>query len=171
MNRTQALIFSVILIFIVSFFCAKKQGVLKNFPLDTLSGVIAKDNISIDKNISSDGKGSLRIDATEPVTVPLFEVADIKIDNARLLYQARVRTENVIGQVYLEMLCHFPDRGEFFSRSQASLLTGTQDWTSQETPFLLQKGEMPDLIKLNVVINGHGTVWIDDIKLVKVSLK
>jgi hypothetical protein len=171
MNRKLTLIIAVNLIFPVCFFCAKKPNVLKSFPLDTLNGVIARDNVSIDKNISSDGNGSLRIDATDPVTISLFNVADLKIDNARLLYQARIRTEDVIGQVYLEMLCHFPDRGEFFSRSQASLLTGTQDWSSQETPFLFQKGEMPDLIKLNIVINGHGTVWIDDIKLVKAPLK
>jgi hypothetical protein len=171
MNRKFTIAFTITLLVLISFFCAKKPSVLKSFPLDTRSGVIARDNVSIDKKISSDGNGSLRIDATDPVTISLFEVADLKIDNARLLYQARIRTEDVIGQVYLEMLCHFPDRGEFFSRSQASLLTGTQDWTSQETPFLLQKGETPDIIKLNIVINGHGTVWIDDIKLLKASLK
>ena len=33
--------------------------------------------------------------------------------------------------------------------------------------FFLKEGENPDNIKLNLVINGKGTVWIDDIRLVK----
>jgi hypothetical protein len=39
--------------------------------------------------------------------VRLFEVGDIDIENARLIYQARIRTEGVEGQVYLEMGCLF----------------------------------------------------------------
>jgi hypothetical protein len=101
----------------------------------------------------------------------LFEVRDLEIDNARLLYQARVKTEGVIGQVFLEMIIHLPERGEFISRGLQSLLTGTTDWTTQETPFFLRKGERPDYIKLNLVINGRGTAWIDDIKLVKGPLE
>lgn len=34
-------------------------------------------------------------------------------------------------------------------------------------PFFLQKGENPDNVKLNLVIEGKGTVWIDDIHLYK----
>jgi hypothetical protein len=41
------------------------------------------------------------------------------------------------------------------------------DWVTQETPFFLKPGENPDNVKLNLVIEGKGTVWIDDISLVK----
>jgi hypothetical protein len=146
--------------------CSKRTSELKYFPLDSLDGVIAQSGVTLDQQVSADGHGSLRIETAETVTVPIFEVSDINIDNARLLYQAKVKTEGVIGQVYLEMLCHFPERGEFFSRGQATLLTGSNNWTFQETPFLFQRGETPDIIKLNIVINGHGVVWIDDIRLV-----
>lgn len=44
-------------------------------------------------------------------------------------------------------------------------------WTTVETPFFLQKGQNPDNIKLNLVVNGKGTVWIDDIKLIKGPLQ
>jgi hypothetical protein len=40
-----------------------------------------------------------------------------------------------------------------------------------ETPFFLKRGEKPDNVKLNVVINGTGTVWIDDVKLLKGPLQ
>jgi len=144
---------------------------LKNFAVDNLEGVISTSDVLLDKEISSDGNGSLKITVTKPTVVLLYEVKDIDIENARLIYQARVRTENIEGQAYLEMWCHFPEKGDFFSRGLQSPLTGTTDWTTVETPFFLQKGENPDHVKLNLVINGKGTAWIDDIRLIKGPLK
>jgi len=140
---------------------------LKAFALDDLQGLITLSGVSLDQAISSDGNGSLRVDVTEPTTVHLFETGDIDIKNARLIYQAKVRTENLEGQVYLEMWCHFPGKGEFFSKGLMTPLTGTTNWANLETPFLLKEGENPDNVKLNLVINGKGTVWIDDILLLK----
>jgi hypothetical protein len=42
--------------------------------------------------------------------------------------------------------------------------TGTCDWASYETPFVLAKGQRPDRIRLNLVIEGKGTVWIKDVE-------
>ncbi len=140
---------------------------LKRFALDDMEGLITHSGVRIDKKISSDGNGSLRIEVTQAATVRLFETGEMDIENARLEYQAKVRTENVQGKVYLEMWCSFPGKGEFFSRGLLQPLTGTVDWTALETPFFLKEGENPDNIKLNVVIDGRGTVWIDDIKLLK----
>lgn len=140
---------------------------LKLFALDNMQGLITQSGIRIDQETSYDGNGSLRIDATEPTTIRLFETGDIDIENARLIYQANVRAENIDGQAYLEMLCHFPGKGDFFSRGLMNPLTGTTDWTTLETPFFLKMGEKPDNIKLNLVVKGKGTVWIDDIRLLK----
>ena len=140
---------------------------LKRFPLDSIEGVITQSGVQLDKEVSADGSGSLQMSATEPTVVRLFELGDIDIENARLIYQAKIRTKNVEGQVYLEMLCSFPGKGEFFSRGLASPLSGTTDWTTQQTPFFLQKGENPDNVKLNLVINGKGTTWIDDIRVMQ----
>jgi len=144
---------------------------LKRFALDNTEGLITQTDVQIDKQISSDGNGSLRIEATQPTTIRLFETGDIDIENARLIYEAKVRTENVEGQVYLEMWCHFPGRGESFSRGLETPLTGTTEWTTEETPFFLKVGENPDNVKLNLVINGKGTAWIDDIRLLRGPLK
>ncbi len=164
--------------FVILFFavagCSKpaQQGSeLKHFPIDSLEGIITQSGVQIDKQISSDGNGSLRITAAEPTVIRLFETGDIDIENARLTYQAKIRTEGVEGQVYLEMWCSFAGKGEFFSRGLQSPLTGTTNWTTEETPFFLQKGENPDNVKLNLVINGKGTAWIDDIRILKGPLK
>jgi hypothetical protein len=143
---------------------------LKSFPIDNLEGIITQSGVEIDKAVSSDGKGSLRITVSEPTVVRLYEVRDLNIENARLIYQAKVRTEGVEGQVYLEMWCHFPGKGEFFSRGLQNVLSGTNNWATLDTPFFLKKGEKPDYVKLNLVINGKGTAWIDDIRLIKGQL-
>jgi hypothetical protein len=159
-----------ILIFVVAgcITCSKPgNGVIKSYPLDDLQGLIAQSNVAIDKEVTSDGGGSLRIEAVDAITVPLFEIRDSNLENARIFFQAKVRTRDVVGQVFLEMLVHLPGRGEYFSRGLQTLVSGTTDWTSQETPFELLAGQKPDLIKLNLVINGHGIAWIDDIRLVK----
>jgi hypothetical protein len=144
---------------------------LRRYPIDNLDGIITQSGAELDKDNSSDGKGSLRIQTTKPTTVRLFEVNDIDVENARLTYQARVRTKDVQGQVYLEMWCHFSGKGEFFSRGLQNAATGTANWMTMETPFFLKKGEKPDLVKLNLVINGAGTVWIDDVRLLKGPLQ
>ena len=126
--------------------------------------------MQIDKATTSDGKGSLLVTANGPVTVKLYETGDIHLENARLTYRARLRTETVEGEVYLEMWCSFPGKGEFFSRALQAPLSGTMEWSTQETPFFLQKGENPDNVKMNLVINGRGKVWIDDIRLLTAPL-
>ena len=143
---------------------------LKKFPVDSLDGVITRSGVQLDKQNSSDGKGSLKIVAGQPLTVRLFEVSGIDVEEARLIYRAKVRTEGVEGLVYLEMWCHFPGKGDFFSRGLQSPLSGTTNWTTEEIPFFLKKGEKPDYVKLNLVVSGKGAAWIDDIRLLKAPL-
>jgi hypothetical protein len=138
---------------------------LRAFPVDGLEGVLTRSGVSFDPEVSSDGNGSLRIAAVEDSTVRLYETGDLDVEDALLVYRARVRTEGVEGRVYLEMWCRFPGRGEFFSRALDAPLSGTTEWTSQQTPFFLKRGQNPDEVKLNLVIEGAGTVWIDDIVL------
>jgi hypothetical protein len=146
--------------------------VLKAFPLDSLDGVLTQTGVALDRDVSSDGRGSLRITgAGVPTTVRLFEIRDITVDRARLTYRARIKTANLDGRTYLEMWCAFAGEGEYFSRSNASPLTGTVDWVTVETPFLLRKGEKPQLVKLNIVVDGTGVVWVDDIELLRGPLR
>ena len=144
---------------------------IARFPLDSLEGVLTRSGIELDSEVTSDGNGSVRITASEPTVARLFEVADPGVENARLIYRARLRTEDVAGQVYLEMWCHFEGRGEYFSRGLHSPLSGSVDWTTQEIPFFLQAGQSPDLLKLNVVVTGPGSVWVDDIVVSKGPLE
>lgn len=152
---------------LVSCYMLKKATELKHFPVDDLNGIVPQSVIQFDKSVSSDGNGSIRIDVFEPTTVSLYTIDNIRIDNTQIFYEAKVKSKNLNGQAYLEMWCVFKDKGEFFSRGFENAISGTSDWETITTPFILKKNEMPDQYKLNLVVNGSGTVWIDDIKLVK----
>lgn len=150
--------------------CAKTSSrdiELKKYPLDSLDGVIQMSGVEVDRAVKKEGAASLKIAVAEPSVIPIFETGDIDVENAALVYQAKVRTQDAQGSVYLEIWCHFEGKGEFFSRGLQSAMKGTLGWTSQETPFFLKAGENPDNIKLNIVSEGTGAIWIDDIRLLK----
>jgi len=150
---------------------AEDAQVLKSWSLDSMDGILTTSDVTVDKETSSDGKGSLKIVASQPRVVPLLEIPAPGVENATVIYEAKLRALDVKGQAYLEMWCRFPGKGEFFSRGLDAPISGSTEWVVRKTPFFLKKGEKPDLIKLNLVINGTGTVWIDDVKLLKGPLK
>lgn len=141
--------------------------VLKEYPIAGTNDALTQSGVEADTAVTADGNGSLRITADQPTTVRLYETGDLDVEGARVVYQAKLRTEGVVGKVYLEMWCNFAGKGEYFARALQTPLSGSTEWTSQETLFFLKKGDNPDNVKLNIVIDGTGTVWIDDVRLLK----
>ena len=64
-----------------------------------------------------------------------------------------------------------PGGGNYFSKGMNNPIRGKSDWKTIQTPFIFQKGQRPDKLTLNVIINGKGTLWIDDIVLSQEPLK
>ena len=60
-----------------------KSTELKYFPVDDLNGIITKSGIQLDKSISSDGNGSIKIETTKPTTITLFDIKDVRIEDAQ----------------------------------------------------------------------------------------
>ncbi len=147
--------------------CSRLSGELRSYPLDQISGVITRGNVTIDRDEKAQGEGSLRISATVPTVVSLFETGDVDVEGKTLVYKAKLRTGDVKGRVYLEMLMDRPEGGQLFARGLEASLTGTNDWRSESISFTLAEGQNPKNVRLNVVIDGTGTVWVDDVKLVK----
>jgi hypothetical protein len=141
--------------------------VIKKIPVDSSTEVISRKNVSTDPGISADGKGSLKIAVSGTQTLNLYKLGDIDLEEAFLVYSAAIRTEDLDGEVFLEMKVFFSTKGEFFSRNFESALSGTNDWTVMSTPFKLRAGENPDMVELNIYVTGRGTVWIDDIRVLK----
>ena len=105
------------------------------------------------------------LNAAEAVTFRLFEVEPGDIENGMLSYSASVRSEEVVGQGYLEMWCQFPGQGEFFSKGLNNPVKGSNNWASYEIPFYLKKSQTPDILKLNFTFEGGGQVWLKDIEV------
>ena len=106
-------------------------------------------------------------DCQKPQTLRLFEIPNPGVEACTITYRARLKTEGLTDSAYLEMWCRFPGKGEYFSRGLNNVVTGSNDWSSFETPFFLKKGEKPDLVKLNLVVKGTGKIWIKDVELLK----
>ncbi len=138
---------------------------LEQYPIDSLEGVIDRDAVALDRRITEDNNGALRIE--HKGTYRLYETGDIDVEQAMLVYRARVMTTNIRGSAYLEMWCSFPGKGEFFSRGLQYSLSGTHHWMTIEAPFYLRKGENPDNVRLNIVLNGGGKIWVDRIELLR----
>jgi hypothetical protein len=140
---------------------------LTQLSLDDASGLGT--TIQNDTDLKTEGRASIRITTLHPTTICLGEVTGLDIENARLIFKASVKSE-LNGAAYLEMWVHVGG-GQYFSRGMNDSVEGKTDWKSIRTPFLFQKGQTPEKITLNLVVNGKGTVWIDDVVLSKAPLE
>ncbi len=102
---------------------------------------------------------------TTTQTFRLFEVPNPGVEQCTVLYRARLKTAGLVGRAYLEMWCQFPGLGESFSRGLGNTISGSSDWATCQTPFFLKAGEKPDLIRLNLVVEGWGKIFIKDVEV------
>jgi hypothetical protein len=142
---------------------------LKKLSLDDASAVTPK--IETDAKVKVEGASSIRITTKWPTVVCLGEVAGLDVEDTQLMYSAKVRSElEGKGTAFLEMWVQIGE-GQYFSKGMNDVVSQKSDWKTIRTPFNFQKGQRPDKVTLNLVINGSGTVWIDDIVLARKSPK
>jgi len=126
-------------------------------------------SVYADQKVKFEGKGSIRVSTKWPTTICLGQISELNIENTRLVYQAKLKSEDLDGAAFLEMWCKVGS-GQYFSRGLASTISGTKDWQKVSTAFILNKGQTAQIVTLNLVVNGIGTVWVDDIQLSKKPL-
>ena len=119
------------------------EEVLYRYPVHGMQDVVTTSGVEFDREVTADEDGALRLTANGTTTFRLYQVENIDVEDTRLVYRAKIRTKDVKGQAYLEMWCEFPGKGEYFSRALHAPLTGSNEWTTQETPFFLKAGENP----------------------------
>jgi hypothetical protein len=146
--------------------------VLVHMPVDDRSEMakdVEKVGGEMDYDISSDGNGSLRIDARERVLVDLYRVWGNEEDLSfrQLVYEAKVRTEQASAPVFLVMqagLTSAPHGMPVVGRDKA--IHGTNDWTTLQIWAGNPPGTRLLETTLQLEIDGPGTVWIDDVRLI-----
>ncbi len=135
-------------------------------PTEAIRRFSTKDATINQDRVAVDGD-SWVVEVDEAQVVRLFEIFPPEVGRCLLTYRAALKSEGLEGQAFLEMWCRFPGYGEFFSKSLRQAVRGTSGWASYETPFRLKKNQRPDLIKLNLAVEGRGKVWIRDVELLK----
>ena len=107
------------------------------------------------------------VQANQDTTVTLFEVAPPEMQRCMLTYRAKAKAEEVDGRAYLEMLLQFPKIGEHRAKGVNTAVTGSSDWTTLEAPVMLDVGQVPETLRLNVVVEGQGTVRMKDVEILR----
>lgn len=143
---------------------------IAHFPLND-AGVPSGADAVFDPAVSQDGGGSLRVDSVRGGRLRLYELQEMGEIQGFIVYTGFLRSRALDGQAMLEMWCR-PAEGEAaFVRGAATAVAGDSDWTPQEIRF--SRSELcraPVSVELNVLIQGEGTVWIDDLRLWSVPL-
>lgn len=139
-------------------------------PTTTLRRFQPADPTVTQDRVAPSGDGWV-MDAPRTGTVHLFEVGGLQVEQCMLTYRATLSTRKLEGRAYLEMWVRVPGRGEFFGRGTDQAIEGTTSWTSRETVFYLKKGQIADLVKLNLIVEGNGEqIAIKDAELLKTPL-
>lgn len=140
---------------------------LKKLSMDDAS--VIGTTIQTDTQVKAEGKGSIKITTRWPTMICLGEVDSLDVENSKLVYRAKVKSD-LDGAAFLELWAHVGG-GQYFSRGMNDVVSRQTDWKVIQTLFTFQKGQRPEKVTLNLVINGKGTVWIDDVVLSREPLK
>lgn len=101
----------------------------------------------------------------------LFELPLSGFDQSMISYRFRIQTEDLKSHVYPEMWCRVVGMAESFSRGLNQKVRGTNNWASVEIPFYLRQGQFAEMLKLNLVFEGPGTVRLSDIEVLATPLQ
>ncbi len=197
MNKKMKLLFIILLGFISACdLSPADERKIWAYPLSSLDEIITTQGVSIDNDNTKDGNGALLIDTETPVIVELIELSDININSSRVAFSGVIKTEGLVAAVgktitknigkkkknkdidqsskgiaYIEMLVRYEDGEELVSRGPRVPFSGDNDWRSAETILYVDKSENPQRVKLNLVVDGAGKVWIDSASMNKRRLR
>ncbi len=169
MKDTASMIRSgTILLTLTAFFAAAagtaSAQYLKRIPLDNHATLGTR--VTTDTTVRTEGGASIRVRTRWPTVINIDEATRIgAVDGGVLVFQANLRARALDGTAYLEMWCHLADGSRYFARGLDSTVSGSTEWTEVRAVFRLAPGGRPSRVTLNLVINGAGTVWIDEARL------
>jgi hypothetical protein len=143
---------------------------LRKFPSDSLKQVSPQTGVKLVRMSSIDSDGSLSIRTRQAQTYEILDAGNLDVEEAVLVFRAKMKTYGVKGSVFLETVCELPGLGRMSIQGLQYSLSGTNDWEDVEVKYPLRKGEKADSVKLNLVFDSKGRVWLDDIRLYREDL-
>ncbi|MDN5278031.1 MAG: hypothetical protein PWR01_1996 [Clostridiales bacterium] len=125
--------------------------------------------VVLDSATKVEGENSLKIVAVAPCRVTVGRFSGTDFDNFTLKTTAKIKAELETGVVVLETLVKSKG-GFYFSRAMDQQIGPKTQWQKVFTRFFFKEKERPDEIFVNLIIEGNGTVWVDDINIEKEKL-
>ncbi len=150
--------------------CLAELVELRRFPTDSLDSLEGRKGVELDKSATVDGNGSIAVRASGSGVYELIDAGDVDLEQAQIVFQAKMKTRKVKGAVFLEIACEIPELGQSSIQGRQYSLSGSSHWLDVEVRYPLRKGENPRNVKLNLVFQGSGKAWVDDVRLYREDL-
>jgi len=137
------------------------------FPITGVQDIVSSGSAQIDP----ESEDALLVNSQAKTEVKLFDIDGSGLGDKKLTYSARMRTQDLTatedtrGIAYLQMTVLFPDGEELVARGPRVPLSGTTDWRSADTVLYVDNGGDPQSINLDLIVDGAGKVWVQDVKL------
>ena len=119
----------------------------------------------------------LKVENTRPVpaSVTVWTLDRPPVAGPRYVVTGQVRYDAVEAPSYLELWNHFPDGGQYFTRTLGESgpmqkLAGSSGWRSFALPFDATGAPAPSRLVLNVVFAGRGRVELGPLTLARAGL-
>ncbi len=170
--KRSVLVLAAVAVCVVWAGCSKKVEPPKEiqfFNCDTLDGVLTEGSAVVDTQDPAEGTGSLKIAAAQPVTLPLFEIK-LPGDGAKFTLQYKMKVKDFSGDAYGTMEVNYASGGKQSLNNYQSALGATSVWQQRELIYTVQRGQKVSSIVFSVILNGSGTVWVDDVHLIRAPL-
>jgi hypothetical protein len=152
---------------------AAAQTVAREFKWDALQkqGRLSGGTVMPPESGSSGHVLKIESNQPNPSSVTVLTIERPQIAGPRYKLTGRLRHDNVEGTGYLEMWSHFPDGGQYFSRTLGDRgpmmkLEATTGWRSFVLPFdATGASSPPSRLVINVILPGRGAVYLGTLEL------
>lgn len=175
MSRTRIALMLTLVVLALAFGCKKKADPPKqidSFNCDTPDRLISGDFAAVDGEGAAEGKGCLIMVADQPKTVALFEVKNPGDGGAKFIVQFKMKVQGFLGDAYGQMNVSFDSGGkQEINNRECCALGADSDWIPMTLAWEVKdKSKKVSAISLYAVLNGSGTAWVDDVKVIRAPL-
>ncbi len=140
-----------------------QTAILGTFTCDDPKQV--KTTISHDATTTQDGNGSLKVEAVQGALVTIADQQGLAVKKDHTLWcTLKVKCAGVKQKAYLEMWCEVGEGQRAFSKGLGQALQGDSDWKVIRLPMMVNGDYTVRRALVNVVIEGTGTVWVDEVQ-------
>lgn len=136
-------------------------------PINSAQDIVSSGSVRIDP----ESENALLVNSDGKKEIELFDIEGTGLGDKKLTYSAVMRTKDLMstddtrGIAYLELTVLFPDGEELVARGPRVPLSGTTEWRSAETVLYVDKGGDPQNVSLDLIVDGAGKVWLQDLRL------